>query len=415
MKRYDYLLVGAGLASARAAKAIRQVDEDGSILIVGEEPHPPYDRPPLSKELLRGELSPEDIVSEASGFYKEQRVELQPSTRITALEADAGVAHAAGETIGFERALIATGGEPRVPAIPGAGLAGVFTLRSSDDSVSIRTNAKAGDAAVVVGGGYIGLEVAASLAKLGLRVTLVEAAERVWPRFAPESLSEYASALLTDHGVSVLTDLSVESIEGEAGRVSSVRLSDGRSLPTSLCVLAVGIVPRIDLAESAGISVDDGVVVDEYLRSSVGTVYAAGDIAMVPDPIFERSRRVEHYGQAEYTGLTAGFNMAVSRTGKGEMRRYELLTYVWTDVFDMHLESAGDPSAAEQWITRGDTSGGSFYQFGLAGGRLRCFFAVNRDDSEFSPLHILIRTKRDLSGKLEELADPAVVFRDLLK
>ena len=334
MPTVKYLLIGGGLASAEAAKQVRRVDAEGSIALVSDEALLPYNRPPLSKEYLRGEAT-EPLEFASAADYEELRVTTVLGSAVTSLDAAASTATLDnGEVYSYEQALLATGGAPVRLPVPGADLAGVYYLRDAGDAEAIGAAAKEAKRAVVVGAGFIGLETAASLRQMGLDVTVIEMADAIWPRFADRNLAAHVQKLSEARGVEFLMSSPVEGFEGDGDRVSAV-LAGGTSVACDLAVVGVGIRPNTGLAEGAGLEVDDGIVVDEQMRSSVPNVFAAGDVANYPDPIFEKRRRVEHWGHAEYSGQVAGANMA------GEEMRYDLLTYVWSDIFDLQPGGGG--------------------------------------------------------------------------
>ena len=408
MPSVKYLLIGGGLASAEAAKQIRRVDAEGSIALVSEERLLPYNRPPLSKEYLRGEAT-EALEFASPADYEELRVTTMLGSAVTSLDAAASTATLDnGEVYSYEQALLATGGSPVRLPVPGADLAGVYYLRDAGDADAIGAAAKEAKRAVVVGAGFIGLETAASLRQMGLDVTVVEMADAIWPRFADRNLAAHVQKLSEVRGVEFLMGSPVEGFEGDGGRVSAV-VAGGTSVACDLAVVGVGIRPNTGLAESAGLEVDNGIVVDEQMRTSAPNVFAAGDVANYPDPIFEKRRRVEHWGHAEYSGQVAGANMA------GEEMRYDLLTYVWSDIFDLHLEAAGDEGESDTSVVRGDLGAGSFTVLYLKDDRMTAYFSVNTPAREFPVFQRLIRRKKDLGGRLDELRDPDFNVRELLK
>jgi len=449
MKSTKYLLVGGGLASARAIEAIRSLDRRGRIVLVTDEPHLPYDRPPLSKDLITGKLQPQDIRCHSATFYIRHRVKVVRSTKVEHIDTGDGPREATIVTthrksrrrmrkLQFEKCLIATGGAARFLPLPGADLSGVFTLRSVDDGVSIRTAAlaaiaasgvpaSAGEArAVVVGAGFIGLELAASLRTVGLKVSVVEQAPQVWPLVANQTVAGHIQAIEERHGVEFMlgervAEIRVRSDQPAGGshrpRVGSVVTVSGRVIECNLVCIAAGIEPNTAVALMSGLHVTDrketgdegtagGIVVDSTLQAELtdGTpakgIYAAGDVANVPDPWFGVRRRVEHYGQAEYTGLLAGTNMA------GGNRTYDLLTYLWTDLFDVHIEGAGYLRHVDRVVLRGDPATASFFALHVSEGVLVGFLAVNCQEREFGPLRMLIQRQTDLSDHIAELQDP---------
>lgn len=365
---------------------------------MSDEAHPPYDRPPLTKEFLRGEQARDDLVYDPADALEAQGIRLLLDTAAAALDPDGRTVRLAdGTTVRYGAALLATGGRPVHLDLPGASLDGIHYLRTVDDAAALAAGADEGVRAAIVGGGFIGLEAAASLTQRGVEVTVLEAAPRVWARFAAEALSDFVADYCSQRGVAFRTGADVTGFEGD-GRVRAVRTADG-PVPCDLALVAVGIHPNVDLAREAGLDVDDGIVVDEHMATSVPDVYAAGDAANYPDPHFGRRRRVEHWGHAEHTGQVAGANMA------GETKAYDLLTYVWSDIFDLHLEFAGDETVHERAVLRGDPAGGSFSVLYLADDRLTAYFAVNTAPKEFAALRRLITRRVNLAGKVSRLTD----------
>lgn len=408
MHATDYLLLGGGLASAQAAKQLRRHDATASITLVGEEPHGPYDRPPLSKEFLRGEKSRDQLFFDPESYYRDNRIDVILGTPVRQLHtAGKRVTLADGRTIQFEKALLATGGRPIRPAIPGANLAGVQYLRSLDDAVAIAARAVPGARAVIIGAGFIGMEVAASLMQRGVHTTVIEAQAHIWPRFADATLAGAIQQYFTQKGVIIRTNDQVTEIRGQ-DRASSVILKSGGLLPCDFVVIGVGIVPNVELAKETGLGVDNGIVVNEYLQSSHPDVYAAGDVANYMDPIFRKRRRVEHWGHAEYCGQLAGQNMS------GASHPYDLLTYVWSDLFDLHLEFAGDESEHDQVIVRGHVGDTPYIILYLTQHILTAYFAVNAAAKDFPPLQRAIKQHKDLGGKDPQLQDPSIPLKSII-
>lgn len=404
----QYLLIGGGLASHRAIQMIRQQDETGRITLVGAEPYPPYDRPPLSKEFLRGEKPRDQLVFDTGEALESQNVDLVLDCRVTALDADNKRATLDNQhRISFERALLAPGGEPTRLDLPGARLDGVYYLRTVDDSVALAEAARSADRAVIVGAGFIGMEAAASLTQLGVEVTVLEAAPRIWAEFADETLAGFFEAYCRDRGVTFRTGATVTGFQGD-GRVAAVTTEGADPIPCDFVLVAVGIDPSVELARAAGLTVDDGIVVDERLRTSHPEIFVAGDVANYPDPIFHRRRRVEHWGHAEYCGQVAGANMA------GGGMTYGLLTYVWSDIFDLHLEFAGDETQFDEVLVRGRMDDTRFTVLYLKQHRLTAYFSVNGEAREFTMLKKLIKRGVDLSGKGPQLRDAESVLKELL-
>ena len=403
-----YVLIGGGLAAGQAAKQIRVADRSGPIVLVGQEPHVPYDRPPLSKEFLRGEKPRAQLFFDPESFYRDRGIELMLG--VAAEEMDTArktIRLANGDVLAFEKALIATGGRPVRLRVPGADLPGVHYLRTLDDSAAIAAEAIPGRRAVIIGGGFIGLELAASLTQKGVRVAVVEAAPHAWARFADPTLAGFFQGYCARKGVAFHTGERVSEIRGE-GRASAVVTQAGSELPCDFVCVGVGIVPSVELARESGLAVDNGVVVNELLQSSHPDVYAAGDVARYLDPVFGKRRRVEHWGHAEYTGQLAGRNMV------GAREPYDLLTYVWSDIFDLHLEFAGDESEHDQVLVRGRLEDGAFTVLYLEQSALRAYFAIGGDSRGLPILQRLIRARTTLVGREEQLQDPGFALDGLL-
>jgi len=408
MKTTRYLLIGGGLASDEAAKAIRQADAKGEITLVGDEEHPPYNRPPLSKEFVRGETKVAEILCDSADDLAGQGIELLPGHRVERLDTKAkAVTLADGQTIRFEKALLATGGTPIRLDAPGFDRPEVYYLRRIEDSEAIAAAAQRGRRAVIIGAGFIGMELAASLTQRGVEVTVVERAPQVWPRFTVSTLAEYVQRYVSSRGVRVLTGEQVGQIDADGDGLVA-RTKSGQGLGCDFVCVAVGIRPNVELAEVAGLKVDDGVVVDNRLRSSHPDIYAAGDIANYVDPVFDKRRRVEHWGQAEYTGQLAGRNLA----GAGDA--YELVTYVWSDLFDLSVEFAGDEREHDRTLARGTVGEKPFVLMYLKRGVLTAYFAVGVAQEELEPLQTLIRRKAKVADRQEALCDPDTPIASLV-
>ncbi len=407
-KSTRYLLIGGGLASGQAAKQLREKDPQSSITLVGEEPYVPYDRPPLSKEFLRGEKPRDALYFDPEQYFQDRGIDLSLGIAVQRLDLANKIAILAnGEGIAFEKALIATGGRPIRLKLPGGDLPGVYYLRTLDDSAAIAAEASPGKRAVLIGAGFIGMEVAASLTQRGVHVTVIETQSHIWPRFANATLARFFQDYCVKKGVTFHTNDLATEIRGQ-GRPSAVVTRAGKELPCDFVCIAVGIVPNVELAQQAGLKVNNGIVVSDHLQSSHPDIYAAGDVANYLDPIFGKRRRVEHWGHAEYCGQLAGQNMA------GASNPYDLLTYVWSDIFDLHLEFAGDESEHDQVFVRGRFEDKSFTVLYLKQNVLRAHLAINTGSKEFPILQRLIRQKKDLTGKEAQLQDPTFALKGLL-
>ena len=283
----------------------------------------------------------------------------------------------------------------------------MYYLQTLEGSAAIATWAGQGKRAVVIGAGFIGMEVAASLTQRGVHVTVIETQPHIWPRFVDAALAVTFQNFCTAKGVAFHTNDTVLEVRG-AGRVSSVKTQSGKEFPCDLVCIGTGIVPNVELAQQAGLAVDNGIVVNEYLQSSHPDIYAAGDVANSPDPFFNKRHQVEHWGHADYCGQLAGQNMA------GGQSPYGLLTYVWSDIFDLHLEFAGDESEHDQILLRGQVQEMAFTALYLKEKVLKAYLSINTSAKEFPSLQRLIKHKKDLTGKEAQLQDPSVPIKSLL-
>jgi 3-phenylpropionate/trans-cinnamate dioxygenase ferredoxin reductase component len=398
-----FVIVGGGLAGGRAAAALREGGFDGRCVLVGEEAERPYERPPLSKEYVRGEQPREKAYVHEEGFYREHEIELRTSTRAAAVDTgERSVEIDGGERIGFERLLLVTGARPRMLPVPGADLDGVHYLRDFADSDRLRERLEAGGRAVVIGGGWIGAEVAASARQKGLDVTIVEAAELPLLRVLGRDVASVYADIHRSHGVELVTSAQVEALEG-SGSVERVRLAGGRTLECDFAVVGIGVAPRTELAEAAGLEVDNGIVVDETLETSVPGVFAAGDVANAAHPLFGRIR-VEHWANALNQGPVAARNML----GAGE--RYDRVPYFFSDQYDVGMEYSGYASESADVVFRGDPAAGEFIAFWLQEGRVDAAMNVNVWDVT-DPLQKLIRARKQVDRA--RLADSDTPLDDL--
>lgn len=372
MKDTDYLIIGGGLAGTAAAEGIRERDADGRIVLLSEEDEPPYQRPPLSKEYLKAPDLPRALLHvKPEGWYAEAGVELELGQRVLALDAGARIALTArGNEVRAGRVLVATGGRARVPDIPGVRLPGVHTLRFVGDSEALRAAAPDAHTAVLVGAGFIGMEISSALAELGIKCVVVEASDRVWSAALPPSLSSFIAAYFEERGVTFRLRSTVREIRGSA-RAEEAVLSDGTEVACDLVVVGVGMVPNDGFAREAGVATDDGILVDERGETSHAFVYAAGDVARFPDPVFGGRSRVEHWDHARMHGRLVGRNMA------GADESYDHLSHFFSDVFDLKLNVVGRPAAADRVFERGAPGEGPRLLLCAAGNRLTGIVLVN--------------------------------------
>jgi NADPH-dependent 2,4-dienoyl-CoA reductase/sulfur reductase-like enzyme len=332
---YSYVIVGAGLAGASAVEGIRQVDPRGPILLLGAEKDPPYDRPPLSKQLWTGGKSVAEIVLHDEAFYERSAVDLRLGIEVTQIDPGAHtVRDHDGKAYRYERLLLATGGTPRRLNIPGGDLPGIYYYRALDDYRRLRGAAVEGKSALVIGGGFIGSEMAASLCANKLAVTMIFPSPWLVSRVFPEFLGRHLTGQFRGKGVEVLAgDVPLSIRRDRDGYVTRTRA--GREVRTDLVVAGIGITPNVSLAQSAGLSIGNGVVVDEFLQTSAEDVYAAGDIALFPEAGFG-PRRLEHWDNAVSQGRHAGRNMA------GAREPFTYVPFFFSDLFEFGYEAVGD-------------------------------------------------------------------------
>jgi NADPH-dependent 2,4-dienoyl-CoA reductase/sulfur reductase-like enzyme len=350
MQEFQYLIVGGGLAAASAVDGIREVDSIGSILVLSDEAEPPYHRPPLSKEYLQGPDVPRELLHvKPDGWFEDQPgLTLLTGTRVITLDPKRLIVTTdTDEVFKAERILLATGGRPEAPAIPGTDLEWVFTLRTVEDSEAIRAAAHDSETALLVGAGFIGMELAASFRKFVIDPVVIEQQERVWSSMLPGSVANFMQTYFEERGVAFRFGARVEELRGE-GRVESAILETGEEIPCDLVVVGVGLVPNVELASSAGMAVMDGIIVDTYGETSHGHIYAAGDVARFPDPTFGDATRVEHWDHAKAHGRLTGRNMA------GEREPYDHVSYFFTNAFDLSISVFGRPAVADRTIVSGE-------------------------------------------------------------
>jgi 3-phenylpropionate/trans-cinnamate dioxygenase ferredoxin reductase component len=395
-----YLLIGGGLSCHEAAKELRRIEPDAGITLVSDEPHLPYNRPPLSKQFISGKMPRERLFFGKPGFYADSAIETVLSDAVVTLDADARVATtASGLEISFERALIATGGTPIRLPISGIDLPGVCELRTLDDAEAIAAAATEGGKAVIIGGGFIGLETAAFLVESGMSVTVVEREDRIWKRFADEAVSAHVQNFCQDRGITFRFGETVTEILGDTA-VCGVRSDAGEDMDADLIVVGVGIRANDQLASDAGLDVDNGIVVDAHLRTSHPAIWSVGDVSRFPDAYSGRMRRIEHWGHARFGGICAGRNMA------GQVEVYEALSYVWSDIFNLKVNAAGDSYAADSCILR-TYEDGSFAELFVRDGVLAGCNTIGTPPRLFGSLKQLITKRFTVAGHEETLADSA--------
>lgn len=357
-----FVIVGASLTGAKAAEALRVEGFDGRVVLLGEEALRPYERPPLSKEYLRGEKGFDHAAVHAADFYRDQGIELLTSSLVTKLDPGSKqVELASGERISYNKALLATGATPRRLVVPGADLPGVHYLRTVPDADALREALSGSSRAVVIGAGWIGSEVAASARQLGAQVALVEVTTVPLERqLGPEIGAVYYN-LHAEHGVEMHFAVGVQQLAG-AGKVEEVHLSDGTVLPADVVVVGVGVTARAELAEAAGLQVENGVVTDEYLATNAPDVFAAGDVASVYYPRYGAYIRLEHWAGALNQGPAAARNML------GHDAPYDETPYFYSDQYDFGVEYRGWAPGYDKVVFRGNKPARTFLAFWLKDG-----------------------------------------------
>jgi 3-phenylpropionate/trans-cinnamate dioxygenase ferredoxin reductase subunit len=360
-----YVIVGASLAGAKAAETLRAEGFGGRIVLLGEEPDRPYERPPLSKDYLRGDTDRERLFVHDEHFYAGHDVELRTATRATALDPDGHTVTIAGEgreeRLGYDRLLLATGSRPRPLAVPGAGLPGVLTLRTVADADRLAAAITQASSVAVIGAGWIGTEVAASVRQLGQDVAMIAPSVVPLERVLGAEVGRVYRTLHASHGVDLHLQTGVDALLG-TDSVEGLALGDGTRIDADLVLVGVGAAPRDELARAAGLAVDDGIVVDAHLRTSHPDVFAAGDVANAWHPRFGRHIRVEHWANALHQGPAAARNML------GIAAPYDRVPYFFSDQYELGMEYSGHAPVWNRVVFRGDPTSGEFLAFWLADG-----------------------------------------------
>ena len=404
------VVVGGGQAGGQAVDSLRREGFDGEILLVTAESRPPYQRPPLSKDYLAGRSGLDRVLLRPEAFYAESSIELVTGTRVASIDPGAHrIELDSGRTLDYDRLLLATGSRVRrLDGMPGAELDGVLYLRTVEDSDRIRAAMEGAERAVVVGGGYIGLEVASGAVEAGLGVTVVETLPRLLSRVATGELAAFYADLHRRRGVDLRLGKAVTGFRGEGGEAGALRavaLADGSEIPADVVVVGIGIEPVTDLARAAGIDCDNGIAVDSGCRTSAPDVFAAGDCTSHPNVFFGRRVRLESVPNAMEQGRVAAATML------GEDRSYESEPWFWSDQHGVRLQMAGLSEGADQTVTRGEFGGDSFITFHLRGGVLIGADAVNGvREFIFCRRLIAARGRPDPAA----LADPSVPVKTLL-
>jgi len=399
-REVDFLLVGGGMASAHCAAELRRSGAEGSILLAGREPEPPYERPPLSKEHMRGEAERSDAYVNPPGWYEENEVELLTGTNVMALDAAARRAKLqGGEEVCFGKALLATGAMVNILRVEGAGNEGIHYLRAFGNSEAIRADAERAEHVVLVGGSYIASEVAASLTARGVSCTMLMIEDVALSRTFGEDAGRWFQQRLEAHGVEVLGGEQLEAFEGD-GRVKAVLTKGGRAIECDTVVVGAGVRADAMLAQRAGLEVEDGIVCDSKLATSAEGVYAAGDCCSYDSVVHGRRIRVEHWDVAMQQGMHAARNML------GEDRDYDVVPYFFSDLADWaSLEYVGPAQDWDEEIWRGDRDAGEFSVWYLKDGRVAGALSVGRSE-DLAEARRLLADRVDVSAARKKIADP---------
>lgn len=396
------VIIGAGHAAGQAAASLRQAKFEGPITIIGDEAHVPYQRPPLSKQYLAGTQLADKVYLRAEKFYTDKDIQLMLDTRATQIDPSTKTINLDnGETIAYEKLLISTGSRPRKLSIEGSDLSGIHYLRTMDDVDGIRADVKPGANLVIVGGGYIGLEVAAVGIELGMNVHVLEMEERILQRVTTPEMSAYYHKLHTDRGVHIHTQTGVTGFSGN-GSVEKVLCGD-ESFDADIVIVGIGIIPNIEIAEEAGIHCDNGIVVDDHCRTSDPDIYAAGDCTNHPNPLMNKRLRLESVPNAMDQARVSTANML------GDDKVYAAIPWFWSDQYNLKLQMVGFSADGDSQVLRGDMDTHQFAIFYLKDGKVVAADAVN-SPKEFMLCKQLVGKPADPA----KLADPETDLKSLL-
>ena len=393
------VIIGAGQAGAQAALTLREADFPGRITLIGEEAYPPYQRPPLSKAFLAGELARERLFFRPAEAYAKLNISLMLNTRVDAIERETRqILLQNGERLGYDRLLIATGTRARIADIPGAGKSGVFYLRSLDDSVAISNALQPGKKLAIIGGGYIGLEIAAIASKRGIHTTILEAQDRILKRVTAEPVAEFLHRIHQRNGVDIQTGTQIESIDGDENTYTIRYSRESRpgpashgtdSLETDCIIIGIGAEPRVELAADAGLETDNGILVNQYAQTSDPNIFAAGDCTNPPNALVGENIRLESVQNAIEQAQTAALNLS------GENPRYAATPWFWSDQYDIKLRIAGLSHHFDETVLRGNPDDNVFSLFYLRKGILVAVDTIN-DAPTFMAAKQLIAQQRQI-------------------
>lgn len=366
------IIIGASHAGAQLCVSLRQGGWEGDITVIGDEPDLPYHRPPLSKDFLSGDKAIDDILLRPASVYENANVTMKLGTRVGAIDREAKtILTDDGETLSYDKLVLATGARVRHLPVPGNDLEGVFYLRDSNDVRAIKNNVEAGKRVVIIGGGYIGLETAASLRKQGMEVTVLEAMPRILQRVTAPELSTFYKRIHSEEGVTILEGVMASEIR-QLGTALSVETSCEQSFDADMVIIGIGVIPNVELAKEAGLDVGNGIEVNEFCQTSDPDIYAAGDVTWHFNPIYERHIRLESVPNATEQAKTVALHM------NGKAKPYNSLPWFWSDQFDLKLQIAGLSGGYDDIVIRGDIEKGrSFAAFYFKGDKILAVDAVN--------------------------------------
>ncbi|WP_421728937.1 NAD(P)/FAD-dependent oxidoreductase [Brevundimonas sp.] len=399
------VIIGAGHGGGTAAAMLRQQGYDGSIVLIGEEPHPPYQRPPLSKGWLKGEVDADALTLRPREWYGEAKVGLRTSTRVIRIDRDAKVVElSTGDRVSYDHLIIATGARARKLVLPGSDLAGFLELRTIEDAEAIKAWFKPGFRLAIIGGGYVGLEVAASARALGAEVDVLEREDRLLARVAGPVLSGFFREVHEEHGVRFHFGCDIAGFEGLDGHVSGVRMANGDVVGCDAVLVGIGALPNDELARDAGLTCDNGVVVDAEARTSDPAIFAIGDMTQRPMSIYDRSLRLESVPNALEQARQAAAAISGANPPKPET------PWFWSDQYDLKLQIAGMPFDVDQVVVRGDPGSRRFSVFHLSGGTVQAVEAINMPQ-DFMVGRMMLGARRSVDPS--RLADTGIPIKEV--
>ncbi len=410
MREYvDYLIVGGGLAGAKCAATLRSEGAKGRILILTEEEYPPYHRPPLSKGLLLDTQKRDKVFILSDEYYREKDIEVKLKTRVDRLDAISKVAFAGGDEYQYGKALVSTGAVARKLEIEGGDLDNAFYLRTLNDSDRIREAMRSAERAAIIGGGFIGMELASAFAQNGIETTMIIREDRLWEKLGSAEISGFFRRLYEENGVRLIFEDLPAKVDGKGGAVERLVTAKGRIIRCDILCIGIGVIPATGFIDSAQVRIENGVAVDEYLRAEAPSLFAAGDVANFYDPVLETRWRIEHWDNALKQGELAAKNML------GRSIAYDTVSYFFSEVFKAYYEFLGDNRQADELIARGSFDGGSVAVLYLKGGRLRAAFLLGSHRSERRTIEAIIKSKRNIGQFRAKLSDESFDLSGLLR